>query len=157
MIEDEPSRAERRALSVELRRSETGIDEALIERVVHGFYALIRNDALLGPVFAARIADWDSHLKRMCQFWSSIILASGEYHGRPMQKHMPLPVEATHFDRWLDLFRRNAREICPPAAAALLIEKAELIAKSLELGVASAHGVLLAQGERFARSAPERA
>lgn len=125
------------------------IDEAMIETLVRTFYAGVRDDALLGPVFGSRIQDWEMHMKRMVLFWSSVVLASGRYHGRPMEKHMMLPVDAAYFDRWLDLFRRCARETCPPDAAATFIERAELIARSLETGIASVHGVLLGKGERF--------
>ena len=66
-----------------------------------------------------------------------------------MQAHAPLPVDAEHFDRWLSLFEATAREVCPPAAAALFIEKAGMIAQSLELGVATHRGPLLAPGRRL--------
>jgi hemoglobin len=74
---------------------------------------------------------------------------SGRYHGSPMTKHLPLPVDATHFDRWLALFEETAGEVCPPAAEAHFVERARRIAESLELGVAGQHGVLLRTGERF--------
>jgi len=96
----------------------TGIDERMIERLVRSFYAKVRADALLAPVFTARIRDWEPHLQRMCAFWSSVALMSGRYHGNPMAKHLPLPVDAAHFDRWLALFEATAREVCPPAAEA---------------------------------------
>jgi hemoglobin len=127
----------------------TGIDEPMIERLVRGFYAKIREDELLAPIFEARIHDWEPHLQRMCAFWSSVALMSGRYHGSPMMKHLPLPVDATHFDRWLALFETTAVEICPPAAAAHFTERAQRIAESLELGIAGRHGVLLGTGERF--------
>ena len=130
----------------------TGISEALIERLVRGFYAKVRADAVLAPVFAARIHDWEPHLQQMCAFWSSVALMTGRYHGTPMVKHMPLPVDAGHFDRWLALFTQTAREICPPEAEAHFVERAHRIAASLELGVAGAHGVMLGKGERFRRS-----
>jgi hemoglobin len=149
MSHREPAGAERRTQIIDRLLSETGIDEAMIERLVHSFYARVRDDALIGPVFAARVTDWDQHLKRMCLFWSSVTLASGRYHGQPMRKHLPLPVEARHFDRWLELFRQSARAVCPRMAADLFIERAELIAQSLEMGVASANGVLLSKGQRL--------
>lgn len=143
------SGAERRARTTDQIRTETGIDEVMIETLVHSFYARVRDDALIGPIFAARVTDWDLHLKRMCLFWSSVALASGRYHGQPMPKHLPLPIEAHHFDRWLELFRRTARDVCPPRAAHLFIDRAGLIAQSLELGIAAAKGVLLDKGQRF--------
>lgn len=129
----------------------TGIDEAMIETLVHRFYAKIREDALLGPVFAARIEDWDLHLQRMRAFWSSVALLTGRYHGNPVAKHLPLPVDAAHFDRWLALFEATAAETCPPAARDHFMERARRIAESLELSIAGNAGTLLRKGERFHR------
>src|SRR5581483_11550593 len=106
---------------------------------------------VLAPVFAARISDWEPHLARMCEFWSSVALMTGIYHGRPMEKHVPLPVDGRHFDRWLQLFRQTAQEVCPPVAAAHFIERAERVAQSLEMGIAMSNGALLAKGQRLRR------
>ncbi|WP_339031951.1 group III truncated hemoglobin [Bradyrhizobium symbiodeficiens] len=129
----------------------TGITEAMIERLVHAFYARVREDAVLAPIFEARICDWEPHLQQMCAFWSSVALMTGRYHGTPMIKHMPLPVDAEHFDRWLALFEATAREICPPEAEAHFVERARRIATSLELGIATGAGLFLGRGERFRR------
>jgi len=143
--------ASRREALIEQIRAETGIDEPMIARLIDAFYAKVRADPLLGPVFAARIADWGPHLEQMRLFWSSVALMSGAYHGRPMPKHLPLPVDAAHFDRWLELFEQTAGETCPPAAADHFIDRARRIAESLELGIAGANGVLLGKGERYVR------
>ena len=143
--------AGRRAAIVEQIQAETGIDEAMIARLVDGFYDRVRADPLIGPVFNERIGDWGPHLEQMRLFWSSVALMSGVYHGRPMPKHLPLPVDARHFDRWLELFEATARELCPPAAADHFIERARRIAESLELGIAGSQGVLLGKGERYLR------
>jgi hemoglobin len=108
---------QRRAEITDAIRRETGIDEAMIERLVRGFYRRVREDALIGPVFAARIGDWEPHLARMCAFWSSVALMTGSYHGQPMQKHLPLPVDALHFDRWLALFEATVRGASPRASS----------------------------------------
>jgi hemoglobin len=136
-------------ISAEIRER-TGIDEAMIDRLVRAFYAKVREDAVLGPVFSERVADWEPHLIRMGEFWSSVALMTGIYHGSPMEKHLPLPVDARHFDRWLKLFREAAQEICPPVAAHF-IERAERVAQSLEMGIAVSQGVLLTKGARFRR------
>ncbi len=127
----------------------TGIGEVMIDRLVRAFYDRIRSDAVLGPIFEARVSDWEPHLQRMCAFWSSIVLMSGNYHGRPMEKHMPLPIDARHFDRWLALFEETARDVCPEAAADHFIDRAHRIAESLEMGIAINRGVRLGRGERF--------
>jgi len=129
----------------------TGIDEAMIERLVRAFYARIQTDEVLGPIFASRIRDWEPHLKRMCDFWSSVVLLTARYSGQPMRMHQKLPVDAAHFDRWLGLFQKTAEEICPPDAAAHFVYRAKKIAESLELGIAASKGVLLKRGERYIR------
>lgn len=143
--------AERRARITAEIVERTAIDEAMIDRLVRTFYGKVREDALLGPLFDERIADWESHLVRMCAFWSSVALMSGRYHGQPMEKHLPLPVDARHFDRWLALFEKTAREVCPPAAAAYFLERARRIAESLELGIAGRTGIVLMKGQRLKR------
>jgi len=150
-IDDPAGATARREAAVQRLRDETGIDEAMIDALVEGFYARVRDDALIGPIFADRITDWAPHLAQMKLFWSSVALSTGVYQGRPMPKHLPLPIDARHFDRWLELFVETARTLCLPIAADHFIERARRIAESLELGVANASGVLLAKGERFVR------
>lgn len=142
---------ERRAAMTAGITARTGVDEAMIHRLVHAFYDRVRADPLLGPVFAARITDWDTHLGRMCAFWSSVALMTGDYHGRPMEKHLPLPVDSRHFNHWLGLFEATARDLCPPIAADHFIERARRIAESLELGIAMQSKILLMKGERLVR------
>ncbi|MDK2748480.1 MAG: group III truncated hemoglobin [Brevundimonas sp.] len=151
-IEDPAGAAARRDAAVQRLRDETGIDEAMIDALVEGFYARVRDDRLIGPIFADRITDWAPHLAQMKLFWSSVALSTGVYQGRPMPKHLPLPIDARHFDRWLEVFAETARDLCPPTAADHFIERARRIAESLELGIATASGVMLAKGERFVRT-----
>ncbi len=149
----EVSHAPRRAALTEAIAAETGIDDAMIEVLVRRFYEKVRADAMLGPVFEARIRDWEPHLQRMCAFWSSVALMTGRYHGTPMAKHLPLPIDAEHFDRWLALFEETARETCPAKAADHFIERARRIAESLEIGIAGFNSVFLAKGHRYRSSA----
>lgn len=140
----------RTALTAEIV-ADTGIDEAMIDRLVRTFYARVRKDDLLGPVFDARVADWEPHLQRMCAFWSSVALMSGRYHGQPMEHHRPLPVDSRHFNRWLQIFEEAANTVCPAAAAEHFVSRARRIAQSLELGVALQNDVMLMRGERLTR------
>ncbi len=78
--------------------------EAEIRQMVDAFYERIREDDLLGPIFEERIEDWSKHLPTMYSFWGSILLGKAEYSGNPFAKHMPLPVEHDHFERWIRLF-----------------------------------------------------
>jgi hemoglobin len=118
----------------------TGIDEPMIERLVRTFYGRARLDPLIGPIFENKVHDWEGHLGRMCAFWSSVSLMSGRYHGQPMVAHLPLPIDAPHFGRWLEIFAETARDVCPTSAAAHFMEPAYRIAESLELGIAAQKG-----------------
>lgn len=139
-----------RNLIIEEIVTRTGIDEAMIERLVRTFYDRARLDPLIGPVFQSKVQDWEVHMARMCAFWSSVALMSGRYHGQPMVAHLPLPIETVHFDRWLEIFAETARTVCPPAAAAHFVERAHRIADSLELGIAAQKGKI---GPKRARPA----
>jgi hemoglobin len=129
----------RRSLLVDEIVERTGITEAMISDLVTTFYARVRLDPLLSPVFA-KVANWDEHLTRLRAFWSSVVLMSGRYHGQPMLAHLPLRIEPRHFDRWLLLFEQTAAEICPSAAAAHFVEKARRIADSFEMAMATQRG-----------------
>ena len=132
----------------------TGIDEAMIERLVRAFYERGRRDPLIGPVFESQVHDWEAHIARLCAFWSSVALMSGRYHGQPMAAHLSLPIDTPHFDRWLALFADTANAICPPAAAAHFIERAYRIADSLELGIAAGKGEIRPRRTRPSQAGP---
>ena len=132
-----------------------GVDAAYISVLVDTFYGKIRQDDLLGPIFAARIADWDLHLGRMKQFWRSVLHASGEFAGNPMLKHIAIPgLEERHFAHWLELFYTALRELEPSDEATRLVaERARMIADSLLTGIETRrHGLAGARaGEALPR------
>jgi hemoglobin len=118
-----------------------GIDEEMIERQVRTFYARVRLHPVLGPVFNDAVADWDEHLAKLCDFWSSVLLMSGRFKGSPMAAHARRPdIRHEHFPIWLELFERTAREVCPPAAADLFVEKSRMIGRSLSMGLSVHRG-----------------
>lgn len=129
------SPSERRAQTIADITLRTGITDQLIDRVVRGFYGRIRADPLLAPIFEYRITDWEPHLRKMVEFWSSVTIMSGRYHGNPMAMHRNLPVTAIHFSRWLVLFRETVQDLCPPEAQAHFVDRAERIAQSLLMGI----------------------
>jgi hemoglobin len=93
------------------------LDEHMIQSVVHEFYAAIRRDDLLGPIFDRAIApdQWPAHLDKLCNFWSGALLRTSRYDGRPLPPHLSIPeLGEEHFRRWLKLFSLTVRRICPP-------------------------------------------
>jgi hemoglobin len=129
--------------NVAFRTSTPEIDEASIARLVRTFYERAREDVLIGPIFTANVADWDHHIARITDFWSSIILRTGRYDGRPMRPHLMLPLQGEHFDRWLALFEQTAREVFSGEVAALFLDRARRIADSFEMGIASTRGEIV--------------
>ena len=119
-----------------------GVTEPMIRDLVHAFYGRVRRDPELGPVFDGAIGDgWDAHLAKLCDFWSSVLLATGRFRGSPMAAHGRVSaIQDAHFARWLDLFGQTAAELWPPQAAALVAEKAQMIGRSLRLGLAVSRG-----------------
>lgn len=97
-----------------------------IEKLVNRFYDKVREDSLLGPVFAH--LDWPKHLPVMYQFWSSMILGEQSYRGNPFQKHVDLPIKAQHFSQWLALFTATVDEIFVGEKADEIKQRAQNIA-----------------------------
>lgn len=149
--EDRQEASARRAEATAKLMQDTGITEDLIDQLVEAFYGRVQNDSMLGPIFSSVIDDWGPHLAQMKLFWSSVALSTGVYQGRPMPKHLKLPIDARHFDHWLQLFEETAREICTPLQVEHFMVRARRIAQSLELGVANANGALLDNGQRYLR------
>jgi truncated hemoglobin YjbI len=109
--------------------------EAEVAQLVDSFYARVRDDALLGPVFERHVADWDRHLPKMIDFWSSALRGSGRYRGTPMPVHCALPgLTQPMFEHWLDLFFETAQTLPNRAMAERAVDLSQRIAQSLWYG-----------------------
>ena len=112
------------------------LNRASIAILVNDFYADIRQESLLGPVFNGVIGDhWEPHLARMVDFWCSVMLASGEFKGNVFGKHMQIQgVEMAHFRRWFGLFETHVRRLFAPEVADEFMAVAKRIGASLQYG-----------------------
>jgi hemoglobin len=114
------------------------VTEVTIKALVDGFYARVRRDPTLGPIFAAAIAEdaWPVHLEKMYSFWSSVMLTSGRYKGDPVSTHRKIAnLAPPMFGNWLDLFEATAAELFEPKLAEQFACKARRIAESLKLAL----------------------
>jgi len=82
-----------------------GIDDIVL--FVNEFYYKVQKDNLIGPIFNGVIKDWTPHLERMYQFWNAALFSVPGFKGNPFAKHAPLPINQSHFDRWLILFEET--------------------------------------------------
>lgn len=109
------------------------LDDDQLTDLVGYFYARVRRDPLLGPVFADHVDDWDRHLHRLVAFWSSVVNRSGRYRGNPVRTHAAIAGAITPpmFDRWLALWRETSADVLPPHLAMLVQHRAARMAAAL--------------------------
>ncbi|HEX8528459.1 MAG TPA: group III truncated hemoglobin [Cytophagales bacterium] len=120
-------------------------ERAHIGRLVGAFYAAVRADDLLGPVFNALIpaGHWPAHLARMTDFWECNLLFRPTFKGNPMQLHRQVDArygygtDARHYDRWVTLWCRTVDGLFTGEKAALAKGRAakmgaQLLTKVLE-------------------------
>lgn len=76
-----------------------------VKLLVDSFYSKVRENKLLGSIFDDVIQDrWPEHLEKMYTFWQTVLLQEHTYQGSPFSPHANLPVDAEHFNKWLELF-----------------------------------------------------
>jgi hemoglobin len=84
------------------------LTRADVKILVDHFYDKVKADPSIGPLFSH--VDWPNHLPIMYDFWSSMLLGDQTYRGNPLQKHLSLPLQREHFERWLSLFTKTVNE-----------------------------------------------
>ena len=109
------------------------LNEKSIAELVDRFYARVREDALLGPVFNTAIGDhWPEHLATLTDFWTSVLLASGRYKGNPMMAHLAIvQMDQQHFSRWIELWRETTSDIFGLKISQGLVAKASMMGERL--------------------------
>lgn len=124
------------SMMTEHEAAESRLTEDDIGHLVDTFYAKVRQDAELGPVFERAISNWGPHLATMRKFWSSVMLTSGRYKGNPVAVHHRVDgIEYDLFARWLALFDDTCRELFDDDIADAFRDKATRIAESLKLAL----------------------
>ena len=106
-----------------------------VSHLVHTFYGHVRADGQLGPIFERHVKDWDIHLARMVDFWSSALRGTARFRGTPMPKHIALPgLTAELFRHWLALFRQTTAALPNEGMRERADDLAGRIAESLWYG-----------------------
>ena len=109
------------------------LTESDVRLLVNTFYDKVRKDEILAPVFEPIVKDnWEMHLSRMTDFWSTLLLYTKKYKDDPMPKHLPLPIGKDHFDRWLLLFNLTINELFEGTIAENARKRANSIAKIMK-------------------------
>jgi hemoglobin len=90
-----------------------------VNRLVNRFYAKIRKDELLGPIFNSHIAEekWPEHLSKLTDFWETNLFGIPKFKGSPSAKHINVDanlnhtIEPKHFGKWLQLWFETIDEL----------------------------------------------
>ncbi len=89
--------------------------ESLIN-LIKAFYAKVREDEMLGPIFNPIIKEWDVHEIHIASFWERNLFFSGDFEGNPLAKHQEVDafhdniITMDHFGRWIHLWLESINE-----------------------------------------------
>lgn len=83
-----------------------------INKLVVSFYAKVRQDKLLGPIFNRAIPEgkWENHFQKLTDFWETNLFGVRKFKGSPTLAHIKVDQEEghqisqLHFQRWLELW-----------------------------------------------------
>lgn len=109
-----------------------------VETLVNRFYAKIRRDDLLGPIFNSHIPEekWPEHLSKLADFWETNLFGIPKFKGNPSQAHIKVDknlnygVEQKHFGRWLQLWFETIDDLF----VGLRAERAKNAARKMSTG-----------------------
>jgi hemoglobin len=122
---------------------DASITVPIVRKVIVAFYAKVRLDPVLGPVFENIVGDhWDVHIEKVCSFWFYVTRLDRTYNARDfMPAHIKHPsIQAGLLPIWLRLFRQTAKELCTTEIADALIDIAERMAVSIEMSLSRRDG-----------------
>lgn len=111
-----------------------------IEEVVKHFYARVRMDPVLGPLFIGILSTdpeiWHTHEAKIANFWANAILHERSYDGNPMLVHSGISaIEPDMFTNWLALFDHTLSAKLPPDIALQWSTLAHRIGRGLRMGL----------------------
>ena len=104
-----------------------------LHEFLEDFYAKVREDKKLGPVFNQKVSNWDSHLRKIAIFWEHHLLQPGVYKGNPLLIHQKLEngINEENFIRWLTLFEETANDFFEDKELKKICLKARMIGGTL--------------------------
>ncbi len=108
-----------------------------ISRLIKWFYARVRFEPELEPIFNAHVEKWSEHLEMLIDYWCGAAGGPSNYQGA-LGKHARIGIRREHFDVWLRVWGENCRDLLQPREAAEMIALASRIAEDLQDRIARA-------------------
>ena len=101
-----------------------------VRQLVEVFYSKALKDETLAPFF--KHLDFEVHLPKMIHFWSFVLLDEPGYTTNVVEKHLNMPLESVHFQRWLSLFNETIDKLFEGEKVELAKQRAAVIAWTIE-------------------------
>jgi hemoglobin len=102
-----------------------------VSRLIKWFYARVRFEPDLEPIFNAHVPKWGEHLAVLTDFWCSQVGGPEEYRGG-LGKHARLDLKPEHFATWLRVWEQNCIDLLQPREAGEMIELANGLAQRMQ-------------------------
>ena len=112
-----------------------------IKLLVVSFYAKIRTDAVLGPIFNQIVIDWEPHLELLTDFWETQLFLKRKYFGNPVTAHqevddkMQHTITPEHFGLWMNLWFATIDELFEGETAYIAKNRAQKMSTMLYLKI----------------------
>lgn len=114
-----------------------------VKLLVHSFYAKIRKDDLLGPIFNGSIPDdhWPAHLEKLTDFWETNLFGIFKFKGNPPAAHQRMDekeghtITQVHFGKWLQLWFETLDQLFEGERAERAKEAARRMSTGLFLAI----------------------
>lgn len=101
-----------------------------LELLIDTFYGKVLKDESLAPFFTH--FDMSAHMPRMVSFWGFLLLDIHGYKGNVIEKHLHMPLEKEHFDRWVELFTGTLDELFEGEKVTLAKQKLSVLRWTME-------------------------
>lgn len=117
------------------------VDRNDIALLVRTFYAKIRTDAVLGPIFNKIVIDWEPHLELLTDFWETQLFLKRKYFGNPVTAHqevddkMQHTITPEHFGLWMNLWFAAIDELFEGETAYIAKNRAQKMSTMLYLKI----------------------
>lgn len=115
-----------------------------IKELVTRFYATIKKDELLGPIFLQMLPTdeiWASHLEKLTDFWKTNLFHVIKFEGNPMEAHQrtdkksEFSITQDHYYHWLMIWNITIDGLFEGEKAELAKEKARRMSTHLYLNM----------------------
>ncbi|MGB3344049.1 MAG: group III truncated hemoglobin [Aequorivita sp.] len=115
-----------------------------VSLLVRTFYAKVRKDELLGPIFNGIIDDWEAHLELLTDFWETNLFFQRKYFGNPMHAHVEVDnkwgntINELHFGTWINLWFETINELFEGETAQIAMNRARHMGTFIHLNIFNA-------------------